>query len=93
MNTEELRQDQEIQAVEAPATAAEAPAEAPASLAVEGKAAKPEGSERWHAVTSDGLLSAHNKNGLKKKLNAVPAAKLVGIIRGKKLPLQTAVSF
>lgn len=88
---EELSQAAEESATQAPVEAA---AEPVAELA---KAAEAEdesdGVERWHAVTADGLVSAHNKHELKSKLRAVPASKLAAIIRGKKIPLQTSVSF
>jgi hypothetical protein len=67
-----------------------APAEAPAR---DDEEADEPGVDRWHAVTSQGLLSAHTKSELKAKLKAIPAAQIVSVIRGKQCSLQTSVSF
>lgn len=101
MNNEELDQVPQEAAQEAPQEAqecaekeAEAPAEAPAEATAEAAPKKAKSNvERWHAVTSDGLVSASTKNQLKARLKTLPAAHIESIIRGKKCSLQTAVSF
>jgi hypothetical protein len=87
VNNEEASQSAEVTDQDAPQKAAAL--DDRDDEAEEGKPAV----ERWHAVTADGLVSAHTKNQLKKKLRAVPGSQIGAIIRGKKLSLQTSVSF